>query len=349
MHSGHRRVLVQDTKSASLNTRTIANNSPTKPAERGGSASSGTSNDEAANDEDESSDVDAQGEGDDEDEEPKVFAPSDEPVHIDSSQTGLVNGSTALSGTAVAMKRKLRSSSSDDDEIKRPRKATKALKGRSNAVHNSDDDDYDGVDNIGGADEDEPTVEELEEMMIINSEEENNYNFGSPIIPAAPPSVSSDGWPGFELNGGMFVDEVPFFQEQIGRADPSILALEIEAFNSAVEEDSGSTPSPPTRRVRFVDDVYRASSSTSTDGSDADEDPYPDLFLQQDSLDPSFRRIIENDGDGDNGQSMTDSEGSFLAFDDNEDFELEKHGLNDDSSSNCGNSSGYESRFSAWC
>lgn len=127
-----------------------------------------------------------------------------------------------------------------------------------------DDDDYNGVDLISDSEEEEPTVEQLEEKVIIESEEEYDSNCRTPPV---LPSISSDGWPGFELEGDLFLSDVPYFDEQIGRTDPSILAEEIEIFNTTnfsqgfldIEIPPRLTPA---RRVRFAEDVPEPDNSS---------------------------------------------------------------------------------------
>lgn len=221
-------------------------------------------------------------------------------------------------------------------------------------TENSDEDDYNGVDLISNSEGEEPEVEQLEEKMIIDSEEENEATVQSPILSMGPPSISSGGWDGFDLDDGVFLSDVPFFDEQISRYDPNLID-EIAIYNAAasfegpdsqdIEIDLDAVTSATTRRVRFEEEVRQYSDSASTTGSDdEDEDGFPDLFMHQDSLDPSFRLMIENDNDEDDGNSLTDGEGSYWDLRDREDFELEKHGLDgNDGSSSCGSSSGYES------
>ena len=345
---GHK-LVSNDKKTPTKTTNTIEQD-PTQPETNAGSVTSATSDSDADGDGDGNA-GNAEGEEDDDDEheDPEAFAPSGSAIDTNGAQMGLQYVNSDLPITSAGKKRDYQSSSADEEGSRRPCKLTKFPTRDEPPTNDSDDEDYSGVNNFDSSDEDEPNVERLEEEIIIESEEEHESHRGSPLVPAAPPSLSSDGWSGFDLNGSMFVDDLPFFEEQIERLDSGSLAIEFGAFNASVEDNSDSPPTPPStvRKVRFVDDVHYAS-STSTSTSDANENIFDDLLLQQDSLDPGFRRMIENDGDDDNGQYISDSEYSFLGVDENgdhEDFELEKYGLNDDSPSDCGSSSGYESRF----
>ena len=299
------------------------------------SASNASDVEEVGSGDDDDGDAEATGsEDDDGEDEPETFAPSGHAIHENHTQTGLLAVKHQTLGLGAGKKRKMSSNSSDYGEVKRPRKE---LKQHNDLTPDSDDEGYEGVDRVGDSDEDDPCVERLEEKWIIDSEEGNSSPLGSPVIPNAPSSVSSGGWPGLDL-------DVPFFDEEISRVHSNEFANEVDIFNDARVFDCESpSPSPPPRKVRFADEVYGHSNGTSSDDSSVEESPFPDLFLQQDRLDPKFRQIIENDDDEE--QYITDGEGSYLAFDDNVDFGAHNHGLHNESSSSGGSSSGYESGF----
>jgi len=341
--------------------------------------------DSAAEGEDESAEADTE----ENDNEPIAVAPSADSSNAEDPRAGLDKGVARKRNSAACRKRNLTRRSpfadspedsdtalkagqhdtrlprkkiskisvaiGDQSEVKEPTSAVVEHRdGRDDAVENaenSDEDDYDGVDLISNSEEEEPEVEQLEEKMIIDSEEDNEAVVQPPLVSMGPPSISSGGWDGFDLDDGVFLSDVPFFDEQISRNDPNLLN-EIAIYNAASSFegldsqglDYGAVTSPMPRRVRFEEEVRQYSDSTSTDGSDEDEDGFPDLFMHQDSLDAGFRLMIENDNDEDDGHSLTDGEGSYWELKDREDFELEKHGLNgNDDSSSCGSSSGYES------
>ena len=297
----------------------------------------------------EDSDAEADGEDDDDDddEEPEESAPSGKQRQKRRYQTGRPCTAGLRKIQSTMRKRAWSSSSEDVEELTRPTKAAKSMPEIGGSVNESDDEDYNAVDLISDSDEEEPTVEKIEERMIIDSEEENNIDFVPRTIKPRSSSISSDEWQGFDLEGGLFFSDMPFFDEQMGRMSHNDAASEGGLYDggSILELDHSPSP-PPARRVRFVDDVVTAYDSTSSSNSDADNEVFPDLFMHQDSLDPGFRKMIENDNDGD-ANSTSDGEGSYWNLNDNEDFELEKHGLKDDgdSSDSCGSSSGYESAF----
>ncbi|KAI9811302.1 MAG: hypothetical protein M1832_000916 [Thelocarpon impressellum] len=162
----------------------------------------------------------------------------------------------------------------------------------------SDDDAaYKAVDLISDSDSDEPDVEEAEERNIID--EAASSAAGTAALPCSPPpSVASD-WEGFEIPDPLFSAEGgdPYSQDNPYFAD------ELELYNvaNALDRDS-PVPAPESKRVRFQDDVA-CSDSPSSVTTDGDEDVFPDLFMQQDLLDPQFRQMIENDQDNDDGGS----------------------------------------------
>lgn len=293
--------------------------------------------------------IEEDGDDDEDDHEPEAFAPSDLAVNLDGIQTGRTSVRPERRTLGNSKKRCLSGSSDEGDRTRRPAKVKKYDQDNIDVIITSDDEDYNAVDLISDSDEGEPTLEKMEEKMIIDSEEEHVDTFISHGIPPSPRSTSSEDWQGFELSDTVFLDDIPFFDEQLGRGDPDALGNTIDLYSDAPLSRYPLSPSPPpARHVRFADNVSRNFSSTSSPTSPADRDTFSDLFMQQDSLDPSLRLLIENDLADDN-HSLTDGEGSHRDLDDNEDFELEKHGLEDYGSGDGGSSSGYESGFALMC
>ncbi|KAI9790933.1 MAG: hypothetical protein M1833_001732 [Piccolia ochrophora] len=204
------------------------------------------------------------------------------------------------------------------------------------SVESSSDDDYKGVELISESEEDEPSVEQAEEQIIIDSEEDTEL---AGVL--APPTI---GWGDFDLDDDPLPADITMTDEHDAHTNP-YFASEIEIFNaaSAFNRDPSEAASE-SKRVRFTDDLI-ISGSTSSSHSEEDEDVFPDLFMQQDQLDPHFRSIIENDQDADDGASMsTDGEGScwdFRGSDDNDIHDI--HDNKSDCGSSAGSSSGYES------
>ena len=236
-------------------------------------------------------------EADDED-EMEVFAPSGQFEDEDDYQAGLSHGDLA----AMA-------------------KAAKTMMNSAFTTDNSDDDDYNGVDLISDSEEEEPQVEQIEEQQIIDSEEENCPSPGS--------LAGVDEWNSIEFDGSLFPTDVPFFDDQMIHASAALMATDID-FTLMARHGSSPSP-PPARRVRFVDDVRRGSTDSSSTATGDGPEMFQDPFMSQDALDPSFRSMIENDNDGFPLEDVIGGRRSGFGKDE------------DSSSSGSGSSSGYES------
>ncbi|MCJ1392684.1 hypothetical protein MMC18_005555 [Xylographa bjoerkii] len=305
-------------------------------------ASNTTSQDDGENGSDDSAGaLDEDGDNEEDDDEAEVFAPSGMTTNTHGLQTGRTHTEPKIRFLGNSNKRRWSTSCDEEEQIGKSAKIPKLTQDYTASATHSEDEDYNGVDLISDSDEEEPTLEKMEERMIIDSEEENDGGFVSRNFPTSPPSTTSEDWQGFGFGDDSFLSDMPFFDEQIGRTDCDALANALDLYHDSTPSRILPSPDlPPTRRVRFVDDISHSSDSK-TSSATVDNSIFPDLFMNQDSLDPMFRQLIEND-DEDENHSLTDGEGSYWDLDDNEDFELEKHGLEDNSSSNDGSSSGYE-------
>lgn len=142
------------------------------------------------------------------------------------------------------------------------------------------DDDYGGVDDISGSEEDEPNVEVAEERAIISSEGED--------VPKVPRPYEEYGqWEGFEFNPADTASLDGNFFEQEMQKSSSI----DESYDEAVAEKHVHWESPQ-------------ESDSETIGSDNGAEWYGDLFMDKNELDPGFLRQIEKDDD--NGQFSDD-------------------------------------------
>lgn len=210
--------------------------------------------------------------------------------------------------------------------------ARKTRKG-THTTDGSSDDDYTGVDLISDSEEDEPDVEGLEEQAIIDSEDDDVAH-----LPLSQPDDDHSSWGGFDLDDGNSVEDFPFFDESMARG----AAPDVSAWNTSDTMQGGTSEATPRRASRVTFDV----SSSESGHSDAEDEIFPDIFLDQNSLDPTFRRAIENDNDNDD-EAASSEDGSYWDFrgeDGNaivEEAEIVEDGSGSDSSS-CG-SSGYES------
>ena len=139
-------------------------------------------------------------------------------------------------------------------------------------VSDDSDDVYEGVNYIDddGEDGDENEVEETEEQMILNSEYERELEA----------HISKD-WMGFDD-----LENRPFYSAGSFLDDGDLL-LQAEDCDLLLEADVEVDNTPVPRRVHFE-------TSENSDSDSSTDDEFPD-FLQQDSLDPDLRRMIEND------------------------------------------------------
>lgn len=141
----------------------------------------------------------------------------------------------------------------------------------------SSDDVYAAVDYITDADDEEGDVEKLEELMIVESERDQH------ILPSS--EATHEQWASSDMFGdSMLLPAASFFDEEQ-------LYSAMETFGETdVPSEAVETPVP--RRVHFEE---RSDSSSDSDSHTDDE--IPGDFLQQDSLDPQLRRMIENDNE----------------------------------------------------
>lgn len=215
----------------------------------------------------------------------------------------------------------------------------KSARRSSRTTDNSSDDDYAGVELISDSEEDEPDVEVAEEQAIIQSEEEDDDD----AMQSTPrPSLDDDqsSWDGFgDMNSQEVLGDIPFFEDHISRMDAPDHDTESAAWNATNGDDSDEESSPDIpRRVRF--DLSDSSSTI----SDNEDNIFPDIFLDQNSLDPTFRKIIENGDDNEDEPGISSDEGSYWDFR-GSDAENVVEGSGDDgqNDSDCSTgSSGYE-------
>jgi hypothetical protein len=205
-----------------------------------------------------------------------------------------------------------------------------------NADFLDDDDDYSGVNAISDSEDDEVDVEaEEERMLIAQAEAGGDFSefFRTADIQNGELFPMSDNQ---LMSSGVFED---IFNNN-GDLDNTIV----------FGENNEDSPSPRSRRsgnrVRFTDDAPSMSGSTTVTSS-SEDDMFPDLFVQQETLDSTFRRMIENGEDEhDDIAGRSDDEGSFWDLRGSDDMEMEDiEDLEEpeDDESSVGSSSGYES------
>jgi hypothetical protein len=158
----------------------------------------------------------------------------------------------------------------------------------------SSDSEYGGVDDISDSEEDEPDVEEAERKALIEEDPElDTYDDDDLFSPRPAPYSEFENWEGFEQSPVPL--EQTFFDDHIERGRQPDFTSEIDALDGPREitwiprsSDSESTVTPRTRQVHFEDD-----------GDDSDiERQFPDIFFDQNSLNPTFRNAIEQDDEG---------------------------------------------------
>lgn len=174
-----------------------------------------------------------------------------------------------LNGINGSRKRRLENS---DDDARYRKVSKKRVREGVTVADGSDDEDYAGVDLISDSEEEEPGVEQLEEKMIIESidtEEENGLFEGGSMFPPLRSGSSDEVWEGFDLDDGLLFSDAPFFDDPVSHDETSILANEIDMFNSAAFLDNVPlSVFPETRRVRFAEPLVLAKQSSCTDSSE---------------------------------------------------------------------------------
>lgn len=205
-----------------------------------------------------------------------------------------------------------------------------------------DDDDYAEVDLITDSDEDEPDVEVAEEQAIIESAEEDNVDDNDNVSASSTPRPSVDddqtSWDGFDITSQEDVlgDNDDFFNEHIARMNAADHEADVAAWNatSGISDDE-DTPSAR-RRVRF--DLSDSDSAL----SDNEDDVFPDIFMDQSKLDPTFRKAIEAEDDNEDEAGASSDEGSYWDFQGSDtEVPAEESDKGNESDSSTG-SSGYE-------
>lgn len=154
--------------------------------------------------------------------------------------------------------------------------------GDENDSDGSLDDDYTGVDYITDDDNEEHDVEKLEELLIVESEDEQR--FGGMI--AASDAGNAGEWAGTDgFSDHMLLAGASFFDDE-----QLYGAMDVFGETGFASEAAAETPVP--RHVHF-----EQNHDSSSDSDSHTDDEIPSDFLHQDSLDPQLRRMIENDNE----------------------------------------------------
>lgn len=149
----------------------------------------------------------------------------------------------------------------------------------------SSDDVYAAVDYITDDDDEDRDVEKVEELMILESEDE--HRLGSILSTSDVADATAWAGPGVFGEQMILADASLFDEEQIYTT--------LEALGEAALTSEAAIETPVPRRVHFEQD-----SDSSSDSDSNSDDDIPSDFLQQDSLDPQLRRMIDNDHEASN-------------------------------------------------
>lgn len=147
--------------------------------------------------------------------------------------------------------------------------------------YDSDSDDaYAAVDDITDGDDEDQNVEKLEELLILESEDDHLDSVLN------TPSITGSGdlaGPGL-FDNDLLIPNANFFDEEQ-------LYAAMETFGESDATSDAAVETPVPRRVHFQE------SDSSSDSDSLTDDEIPGDFLQQDSLDPQLRRMIESDNE----------------------------------------------------
>lgn len=220
--------------------------------------------------EDMDDEADSEANSDDEDDQPAVYTPSYGCEESRGRKAGSNIGSSPFTGN------KKRKPSYDDGYDGQPSSV--------GSDSGSSDDGYGAVDDITDADDEELEVEKLEEQLILESEYERRNEKNIPVISEDPEIEDLAGLGPFEdrilFPTTSFLDELQLYSSLDGFGETDVTHEVVET--------------PVQRRVHFVDSDSSDGDQTATSSMD---DELPADFLQQDCLDPTLRRMIENDND----------------------------------------------------
>lgn len=215
-------------------------------------------------------------------------------------------------------------------------------------INISDNDDYNGVDLI--TDSEGRTVEQVEEEMIINSED------GLTSSRQPLPEISSDG-------GGddkeLFSD-LAYFEQCYDGNETAPLADEMKTFDPPFfEKNTPMIPAPSRRKACFSVPRKPLRKVANRDPSYSEEDVGSSPFVPKDKLPSSFRctldkkkysgKRLKKKSDETQGVLHNDEQsvaGAQISANRNDEQSVVRFQISDDSSDHsCGSTSGYECRF----
>ncbi|KAK0645375.1 hypothetical protein B0T16DRAFT_139489 [Cercophora newfieldiana] len=192
---------------------------------------------------------------------------------------------------------------------KYPHTTVKAAKRRgsdTSSLNLSDDDDddngYSAVEDVSDSDEDdEEHVFAAEEEHIINASRKRSMG-----TPRPPEPEDDDADEEADEDDDDEVDDDDDAADENASWDGILTEPESNATeqlsNYFLEQEMASVE----RHVRFTGVPDSDSDSTTSETSEDHQDLFPDIFIEQNALDPAFRREIENDDDSSHSGSFWD-------------------------------------------
>lgn len=204
----------------------------------------------------------------------------------------------------------------------------------------SDDDGYSAVEDITDSEDDDE-----EDVAAVEEENIRTETIQEPLTSPRPPSEDLDdddeqeddqeipSDQEFEIEVDISVDGNPDLEDGDAEAEAdeqtSWAGIVSEGEDNQVSDfyNDASAFTSDTAIERHVRFDVPSSDSDSTDTEDDDHgDLFPDIFVSQNSLDPAFRKEIENDVDDDSSGSGTfwDYSGGHHGHYDNDDSDAEE-------------------------
>ncbi|AEO70962.1 uncharacterized protein THITE_2122879 [Thermothielavioides terrestris NRRL 8126] len=199
-----------------------------------------------------------------------------------------------------------------------PVRATKHQDSDSSSLDLSDDNGYSGVEDVSDSDDED-------EERVFAAEEEHIINDASRKRSSAPPRPLLEDDEEDDADEESEADEAEEeeAESELEEADPADDSASWGGISSDHEEPGPAEPfasdnvdqaaiTTIERHVRFAGVPDSDSDSTTTDTSDAINDFFPDIFVEQSALDPSFRREIEADDETSSNDSFWDFHSAAL-------------------------------------
>ncbi|KAI1001270.1 hypothetical protein K3495_g6929 [Podosphaera aphanis] len=148
----------------------------------------------------------------------------------------------------------------------------------------SDDDSYAGVEQISDSEDDDPKVEKAEERAIIYYAGRNNVQENFQLS-------QDDTWQGLSDYPSM-LEDMPLFGEEISVEEEWRMQTRSDEILKDEDEPEERSVSERAHSVDF---------ESSDDEIEMFDDVFPDIFIDKDKLDSSFRRQIDHDDVSDDG------------------------------------------------